>query len=122
MTKKKKILYVDDEIINLKLFDMYFRHSYDVFLASNGPDGLKILEEQADTVAVITDMNMPDMTGLEFVEAAKMNFPNVLFYILTGFAITDEIQLALNKKLILSYFSKPIDFKDIASSLESAEL
>ena len=41
---RPKVLYVDDEPINLKLFEINFRKKFDVITANSGPEGLRILE------------------------------------------------------------------------------
>jgi two-component system, response regulator, stage 0 sporulation protein F len=42
------------------------------------------------------------------------------YYILTGYDITDEIQEALNAKLILKYFRKPFDINEIENAIRAA--
>jgi response regulator RpfG family c-di-GMP phosphodiesterase len=123
MENKPKILYVDDERINLLLFEVNFKKDYEVLIAYNGPEGLKKLNANPDTELIISDMKMPGMSGVEFIRKAKEQYPNKKYYILTGFEITEEISEALDTELILQYFSKPFDIKRmhkiIAEALES---
>ena len=114
---KTKILYVDDEPVNLKLFKINFRKKYEILTAQDGFSGLTELENNSDTFVVISDMKMPNMNGLEFIKRAKEKFPEKKFYILTGFDISEEIKLALKTGLILKYFSKPFNIKDIEKTL-----
>jgi YesN/AraC family two-component response regulator len=120
MNKKTKILYVDDEFLNLELFSINFSEKYEVITATNGFDGLEKLNENKDVSVVISDMRMPGMNGIEFIRKAKQLFPDKKFYILTGFEITNEIQEALNSGLILKYFSKPFNVIDIDSTIQVA--
>lgn len=117
MTDMMKILYVDDEEMNLTLFKMIFKEKYDIVLAQNAITALELLESHTDTVIVITDMNMPQMNGIEFIKIAKEKFPKIKFYILTGYEINDEIDEALKEKLILKYFRKPFNFDEIDQTL-----
>ena len=117
MTDMMKILYVDDEEMNLTLFKMIFKEKYDIVLAQNAITALELLESHTDTVIVITDMNMPQMNGIEFIKIAKEKFPKIKFYILTGYEINDEIDEALKEKLILKYFRKPFNFEEIDQTL-----
>lgn len=119
MEKESKILYVDDEAINLYLFKVVFKNNYNVLTADCGAQALDILNESSDISLVISDMNMPNMSGLEFVAQAKLKYPNLKFYILTGYGKTKEIQEALNSKQIVKYFSKPFDKDEIESELDS---
>jgi len=69
---------------------------------------------------VISDMKMPQMNGIEFITRARQKRPNIHYYILTGFEITDEIQSALNSKIIRKYFRKPFNMNEISSEIEAA--
>lgn len=107
------ILYVDDEPINLMLFEAMFKKNYNVILADSGLQGLKILAEKPEIQVIISDMKMPGMNGLEFVHNAKVLFPNILYFILTGYEITPEIQRSLEHGIIAEYFQKPFNMKSI---------
>lgn len=107
MDSKPKVLYVDDEPINLMLFEVNFKDKYDVITAIDGYKGLEVLAENTDALVIISDMKMPGMNGIEFITKAKAKYPDKKFYILTGFEITKEIKDALDSGLIIEYFSKP---------------
>lgn len=116
----KTILYVDDEPINLMLFNLSFKNKYKIVTALSGMEGLDKLKENHDTSVVISDMRMPGMNGLEFIRQAKIDFPNIIFFILTGFDITEEIANALNDNLINKYFSKPFNVIEVEKSISEA--
>ncbi len=107
------ILYVDDEPINLMLFRQWFSSKYDVLTAESGIQGLEILQQKPGVKVIISDMRMPGMNGLEFIRKARESYPLVVFYILTGFDITREIQESLENGLISGYFQKPFNMKEI---------
>ena len=122
MSDKTTILYVDDEVLNLQLFQINFSKRYHVILAQSGYEGLHKLKTNSNILITISDMKMPGMTGIEFVKKAREEFPNIAFFILTGFDITEEISKALSDKLIIRYFRKPFNKKEIESSIEEALL
>ncbi len=62
-------------------------------------------------------MKMPEMNAIEFITLAKKEFPNIAYYILTGYDITQEIAEALNNKLIFKYFRKPFNLKEIEDAI-----
>ncbi len=114
------LLYVDDEAINLKLFELNFKSRFRVVTALSGDEGLTILRNDSSISVVISDMRMPKMNGLEFITRAKEEFPNIVYFILTGFDITEEINEALGQKLIDKYFRKPFNFKEIEGAITTA--
>jgi len=62
---------------------------------------------------------MPGMNGVEFIRIAKKEYPEIVFYILTGFDITKEISEALNDNVIRQYFRKPINVKEIERAINA---
>lgn len=117
MDEKITLLYVDDEPLNLKLFALNFKKKFNVLTAESGAEGLDQLKVNPQTTVVISDMKMPSMCGIEFIKLAKKDFPNITYYILTGFDITEEIADALNERLIHKYFRKPFNMKEIEASI-----
>lgn len=120
MGRNKKILYVDDEPLNLMLFTNVFDDKYHVITAESGIKGLELLQEN-DFSIVISDMKMPQMNGIEFIEKANSQYPEIHYYILTGYNITDEIRSAIDRKLIENYFQKPFDMSEIESAINSSQ-
>ena len=120
MKATTKLLYVDDEVLNLYAFQISVSKHYEVHIAKNGNEGLEILAKNPDIPVIISDMNMPGMNGIEFINKAKELYPEKKFYILTGYEITKEIKNALESGLILEYFSKPFNVKHIESTIENA--
>jgi two-component system response regulator (stage 0 sporulation protein F) len=118
MGEKIKILCLDDEPINLMLFRKIFEKKFDVKTAGSGFKGLEVLKEYPDTQAVISDMNMPGMNGIEFVTKAKALYPHICFYILSGYEPTSEIYESMEHGLILKYFKKPFRMAEIEIAIE----
>ncbi len=117
MEGRRKLLYVDDEDINLELFKIVFKGKFNVLTAKSGSLGLKQLEKNKDVCIVISDMKMPGMNGIEFIKSAKKKYKNVIYFILTGYEISDEISKAIETKLVNKYFKKPLNAKEIETSI-----
>jgi response regulator RpfG family c-di-GMP phosphodiesterase len=117
MNQSPTLLYVDDEPLNLTLFEINFKKKYTVRTALSGEQGLDILHNEPSIAVVITDMKMPGMNGIEFIRKAKQNFPEIVFFILTGYEITEEITQALEEKLIHKYFKKPFLMKEMETAI-----
>jgi two-component system, response regulator, stage 0 sporulation protein F len=120
MDSKITILYVDDEPINLMLFKTMLRKKYNIITSESGYMGLEELSGNQDIQIVISDMRMPKMNGLEFINIAKEKYPDIIFCILTSFEISEEIMLAMQKKLIYKYFQKPFKMVDIDNAIINA--
>jgi two-component system, response regulator, stage 0 sporulation protein F len=118
MNDRLKLIYVDDEEMNRQLFRLLFEIKYEVITAESGVIALTLLENHPDTVVVISDMKMPTMSGIEFIQKAKVRFPYIRFFILTGYDITAEIQEALKTNLILNKFRKPFNFNEIDHAIK----
>lgn len=117
MNEKIKILYIDDEEINLELFTYNFSDKYEVITGCCGSVGLEYLKKYPGIKIVISDMKMPNMNGLEFIAEAKKIFSDKCYYILTGYDITEEIKTAIESQLVLRYFRKPFNITEIENAI-----
>lgn len=114
----KTILYVDDEPMNLRLLKVQLKKKFDVLTAESGTEALNILNEHTEISLVISDMKMPEMNGIEFVQLAQNTHPKIEYYILTGGTISEIIEKAIQSQLIIGYFSKPFEIEKIISTIE----
>jgi len=90
-----------------------YGESYRVVRAESGPQALEALRElklRGDVVAVLlADHRMPEMSGLEFLEAAMDLFPRARRALLTAYADTDAAIEAINVVDLDHYLLKPWD-------------
>lgn len=130
MTLKYKhaLLFVDDEVSVTKALQRLFRKDgYKILTASGGREGLDLLKKCEKPVSlIISDQQMPEMTGSQFLEQAKEIFPDAIRFLLTGHSDMAAIVDAVNKGEIHRYFTKPWDNNDlliqVRGSLEQYEL
>jgi len=113
----KNILYVDDEEMNLMLFKTMFSKSCKVNTASNGQTALDLLTKIDKPEVVISDMKMPGMDGLEFISKASEVYPDIEYYILSGYEISQRVREALNSGLVKKYFQKPFRKRELEAIL-----
>jgi DNA-binding response OmpR family regulator len=81
-----RLLIIDDnkEILNT-LSDFLLKKKYDVVSASDGLDGLKLLEtEKQGFDLVITDLVMPNISGVGLISIIKKKFPEIPVIAITG--------------------------------------
>ncbi len=71
----KKILFVDDSVSMRQVVGIALKNAgYDVTEAVDGQDGVSKLGERY--AAIVTDLNMPNMNGIDFIKAVKQNANN----------------------------------------------
>lgn len=96
--EKGRILVVDDDgFVAEMLADILAHEGYRVEIAAQGKEALRILAELPEISLVISDMNMPEMNGLELIEAIRRNGCEVPIIILTGNSEISVAIAALNK-------------------------
>ena len=87
MVKPYKLLIIDDnEDILTALHDFFNKKNYDVVSASDGFDGLKLLETDKQGVdLVITDLVMPSISGVGVISIIRKKFPDIPVIAITGY-------------------------------------
>ena len=102
-----RILYVDDEPINLELLQLTFINEFDVITAVSATEGLKVLDLHPEIQVVISDLRMPGINGLDFIKAVKNKNRDRVCMLLTGFMESEVMLEGFNKELIFRYLMKP---------------
>ncbi|MDR0927821.1 MAG: SpoIIE family protein phosphatase [Ignavibacteria bacterium] len=119
----EKLLVVDDEpdleIVVTQRFRKAIRaKQYLFFFAHNGLEALEIISEQPDISVVITDINMPEMTGLELLQKIKeLNNPKLKVIIVSAYGDMPNIRFAMNNGSF-DFLTKPIDMNDLEKTIE----
>ena len=68
----RRILLVEDELINQAILKAYLEESYEIIVAVNGAEALDLLHAQYETISLILlDLNLPDIHGLELLRIIK---------------------------------------------------
>ncbi|MCW3786608.1 response regulator [Plebeiibacterium sediminum] len=112
------LLYVDDESINLMLFDKLFSKNYNVITAESGFKALDLMQKHPEIKLIFSDMKMPEMNGIEFIKKAQQQYSDKCYYIISGYEINDEIDEALTKGLISDYFKKPFNMVELNNAIQ----
>jgi response regulator RpfG family c-di-GMP phosphodiesterase len=109
----RTLLCVDDEKNILAALRRLFRaHGYEVLTEESARAGLALLETRTVDV-VISDMRMPEMDGVEFLEQARLRSPDSMRLLLTGNSDVRLILDAVNRGEIYRYISKPWDDHEV---------
>ena len=112
-----KILVVDDDELILKTVHRALRTEYEVLTAISAYEGLRILEEDKEIRAVISDYMMPDMDGLDFLRIVLDKYPDTLRIVLSGQASKEVILKAIHDCKIYKFIGKPWENEDLEITL-----
>lgn len=119
----KRILVVDDDRNILNAIRRIAGRRFDVLVAGNGPTALSILGGRHDLCAIISDMRMHGMNGIEFLEKAKTIAPSVPRIMLTGHTDAGVLTDAINRASVYRFVQKPVDTARLLEILdECAEI
>lgn len=114
-----RVLYLDDDQGNLDSFKANFRQDFEVFTATNPVEAYNLIDSERIQI-VITDHNMPSMSGVEFLESISKDFPYVQRILLTGFTDLVPVVEAVNKGKVFRILTKPFNTKEIAKMVSEA--
>ncbi len=115
----KRILVVDDEEIIRDVIASKIQKSlgYEVLQAGNGVEALKVIENMMPDL-IITDIKMPEMSGIELLGEIRRRRINVPVIILTGYGTMEDaisaIRLGAN-----SFIKKPFDINQVVTLIEN---
>jgi DNA-binding NtrC family response regulator len=85
MTKKQRLLVVDDSKETVAGLNSFLSQKYEVITAYNGLDGLKAFEMNEGTIdLVITDLVMPEISGVGVISIIKKKYPGTPVIAITG--------------------------------------
>ncbi len=114
-----KALIVDDESFTLELFEYELKsQGFEVTTASSGTQGIEALKKQ-DYDVILTDLNMPDITGIEMVKNTKSIRPHTEIIVVTGDDSSEKAVEAIREGAF-DYILKPVDFDKLFTSVRNA--
>ncbi len=112
-----KILIVDDEEhTRLGYGEVLKLSGYDVDIAEDGKEGL-YKAEKTDYDIIVTDLRMPKMGGLEFIEKLRNFNPDVKVVIITAFGSFKTYHKSTQLGVV-KYLNKPVRAKDLKEAIE----
>jgi DNA-binding NtrC family response regulator len=111
-----RILIVDDEpAIRFSLSEL-LADDYTVTTAEHAPAALAVMDEQSFDL-VISDLNMPAMTGLQLLEEVRARHPQTVFVLMTAFG-DERIAVRALKLGAYDYIPKPFDNDDMRALVQ----
>jgi DNA-binding NtrC family response regulator len=116
---RAKVLVIDDdpEMLDLTQYELQTR-GYEVTTAKTGEEGLKLIGEHGVDVA-LTDLQLPDIHGIELVGMLKDISPRTEIIMVTGYSSLNDAISAI-KAGAFYFIEKPVEFEELSLLLEKA--
>lgn len=119
-TKKSRILVIDDEVeITSLLMETLQLSGYICDTAASGEEGLRKLRRKTGYDLLITDVRLPDFSGLEILEIVSKKYPFIPVIVITGFATIESTKTALRMGAV-DYIPKPFTTSTVISAVNRA--
>ncbi len=108
MVEKKTVLFVDDDEAILRSLERgLLDESYNKLFTKSCKEVLEILKRE-EVHVIVTDMLMPEMSGLELLRIVRKEYPNIVGMVLTGYELDTELQNAVEQGEIFKLIPKPL--------------
>ena len=118
-----RVLVVDDEADVRKSVRLILsKAGYDVIEAEDGEVGVQTVKSGDNPLsldAIICDLNMPKMSGMEAIPYFRSQFPSCPVIVLTGAGTVDRAT-TLFKQGVLEFLTKPIDKDKLLAAVQKA--
>ena len=114
-----RILIVEDRDSLRRMLELALgQEGYEVASAADGQTGIRLLEERPFDF-VLTDLKLPDLSGLQVLEASRAAQPRVPVVVLTGFGTVGTAVEAM-KLGAYDFLEKPLEIDDLSRMIERA--
>jgi two-component system response regulator PilR (NtrC family) len=116
---KSRILVVDDEESIREFLDIMLRkEGYEVTSAEDGAKALDMIKKKTFDL-VISDLQMPNLTGIELLRQVRDSYPDLLFMMITAFGTTETAVEAM-KLGAYDYITKPFKIDEVRINIANA--
>ncbi|XGC82110.1 sigma-54-dependent transcriptional regulator [Bdellovibrio bacteriovorus] len=116
---KSRILVVDDEeSIREFLEIMLKKEGYEITLAEDGQKAKDLLAKKSFDM-IISDLQMPHVTGIELLKHVKESYPDIVFMLITAFGTTETAVEAM-KMGAYDYLTKPFKIDEVRLNIQNA--
>ena len=112
--KKNRILIVDDSDFITALISEYFGEKFDINTVGNGEEALHFLRENGSVDLIVSDLNMPEMNGLQLQKMLKNSliFRDIPFIILSSDGGTEK-KIECLKSGVMDFVEKPFNPEEL---------
>lgn len=113
----ERILCVDDDVNILEGYRRQLRKEFSLEIAVGPTEGLQVLTTQGPFSVVVSDLQMPEMNGIQFLSKVRELSPDTTRLLLTGKADLHSAIDAINQGQIFRFLTKPCSSDQLADAL-----
>ena len=107
-----KLLIVDDDPeVRIIVAEFLQDFGYQVIQANGGAEALDLLARSPDLRMLITDIRMPDMSGIELAELATLRRPGLKVILISGYFVSRQVQWR--------FLRKPFRLRDLEAAVRA---
>ncbi|MFF5077059.1 response regulator [Actinoplanes sp. NPDC000266] len=114
------VLLVDDESTILETLALQLRRDHTVLVAESGAEALRLLAENGPVAAVISDLRMPEMDGVELLRRIQVEYPDTTRVLHTAQSDLNSAIAAINDGGVYRYLAKPVRTDELRSTVREA--
>lgn len=121
MSEQSTILVVEDQIETAEMFaEMLKLSGYRVVITNVSREAMRLVAQEKPT-AVILDIMMPDISGLEVLKymRAEDEFKNTPVIVVSAKSLPDDVKAGFDEGAT-EYLTKPVSFMDLKKAVEDA--
>ncbi|WP_433307133.1 response regulator [Actinoplanes sp. CA-030573] len=119
-TERSTVLVVDDESEILEALSLQLRRDHRVLTAGSGDDALRVLADAGPVAAVISDLRMPGMDGVELLRRVQLEYPDTTRVLHTAQSDLNAAIAAINDGGVYRYLAKPVKSEELRATVQEA--
>ncbi len=120
MKEKKRILFIDDErnvLDGLRRMLYAMRSEWKMEFVTSGSDALEVMEDVHYDI-IVSDLRMPEMDGVEFLEKVRDKYPETIRFMLSG--CSEQPIQGRASRCVHQFISKPFDADQLKNLISRA--
>ncbi|MBP9838456.1 MAG: response regulator [Proteobacteria bacterium] len=117
---EKRVLLVDDTKFELEVIKKQLGGEFNIVTAVGAEEALRVIDSKGPFAVVCSDMSMPGVSGLEFLNKVKEISPESVRLMLTGNSDQDVAVKVVNENNIFRFLCKPCSTADLKKAFSDA--
>ncbi len=117
--RRPKILVVDDEVAMVRSLELLLRPVGDIMKAYSVPEAEEYLEKDQKVDCIVTDVSMPEASGLTLLDDIRKRLPEIPVIVITAYSSVPQAVQAMNRGAF-QYVVKPFENAELLTIVKRA--